>query len=90
MTYDTPDLVISGVPFPVTEVDGRVPSTLEDFVDDVTFVVADRSGPRTVIGAGHREGDQVRVHEKAAHGSGKDVRVWCVRATADGFTAEAA
>jgi hypothetical protein len=87
MTSPTPDLVVSGVPFPVREVDGRAPSSLEDFLGDATLVLEDRSGPRSVTGTGHQDGDAVRVHEKAA-GTGKDVRVWCVRSAGDGFTAE--
>ncbi len=85
----TPDMVISGVPFPVREVGGRAPASLDDFADDVTLVLEDRSGRRSVVGSGHREGDTVRVHEKAAGAGGKDVRVWCVREAGDGFTAEA-
>lgn len=88
MTYPTPDLVVSGVPFPVREVGGRAPATLEDFHGEVTFVLEDRTGERTVAGEGHPAGDDVRVHEKAA-GTGKDVRVWCVKQTGDSFTAEA-
>ncbi|MBX9244468.1 hypothetical protein ICW40_06565 [Actinotalea ferrariae] len=89
MTQPTPDFVVSGVPFPVRQVDGRPPQSLEDFVDEATLVLEDRSGERTVVGEGHLEGDQVRFHEKAAFQGGKDVRVWSVRAEGDIFTAQA-
>lgn len=88
MTYPTPDLVVSGVPMPVLEVDGRVPQALADVATARHLLVQDRDRTRTVAGVGHEADGTVRFHEKAEDGAGKDLRVWCVRPTDDGFTAE--
>lgn len=88
MTYPTPEMVVSGVPYLVVEVEGRVPSSLADFVTATRFVVQDGDGTRSVAGEGHHADDAVRFHEKAGDGEGKDLRVWCVRPGDGGFTAE--
>lgn len=90
MTYTTPDMVISGVPYKVTEVGGHVPADLDDFVEHSEFVLQGSTGQHLIAGEGTRHDDTVRFHEKAEHGAGKDVRVWTIRITEDGFCAEAA
>ena len=85
---DTPQSVISGVPYPVTTVGDAAPSDLDAFLGDVTFVVDMTGRPYRVTGTGDGVGDStVRVHEKSQV-MGKDVRVWHVTRTADGFVAE--
>ena len=88
MTYPTPKMVVSGVPYVVVEVEGREPADLADFVTATHFVVQDGDGTRSVAGVGHLTEDSVRFHEKAGDGEGKDLRVWCVRQGDAGFTAE--
>ena len=89
MTYTTPDMVISGVPYKVAEVGRHAPVDLDDFVEHCEFVLQGSTGQHLVAGEGTRHGDTVRFHEKAQNGDGKDVRVWTVSRSDDGFCAEA-
>lgn len=91
MTESTPSMIASGVPYEVTEVEGGSPSTLDQFVGDVTMSTHGPTGNHDVCGAGERPHDgAVRVHEKDHHGTGKDVRVWTVSPAPgrEGFDAE--
>lgn len=90
MTYTTPEMVVSGVPYAVVLVGGHEPADLDDFVEHSEFVLQGSTGQHVVAGEGIRHEDVVRFHEKSDHGDGKDVRVWTIRATDDGFCAEAA
>ncbi|WP_298460090.1 hypothetical protein [uncultured Cellulomonas sp.] len=89
MTFKTsPEPVISGVPYPVTEVDGAPAQALSAFVGAVEITIDKRGTPYVIEGEGRERGDLVRVHEKNGKG-GKDVRVWSVSAAPDGgFVAE--
>lgn len=89
MTYTTPDMVVSGVPYTVAEVGGRPPTSLDEFVEHCEFVLQGTTGQHLVAGEGTRDGDTVRFHEKAERGEGKDVRVWTISPTDEGFCAEA-
>ena len=79
MSFTTPIAVPSGMSVRVLEVDGHQPNELQDFVGDVSFVVA-LDPPVLVRGAGRVDGQTVRFHEKDVDHSGKDIRVWGVRA----------
>ena len=90
MTSSTPDMVVSGVPYEVTGVEGRMPSTLEEFEGPVTMHTHGPTGDHEVAGAGeHPHDGAIRVHEKDHDGTGKDVRVWTVSPALDreGFDA---
>lgn len=84
---DTPMSVISGVPYPVTATGDSAPTDLDAFLGETVFTLDMAGRPYVVRGTGDTVGTQVRVHEKSAV-AGKDVRVWHVSQTADGFTAE--
>lgn len=85
---DTPQSVISGVPYPVTAVGDAAPSDLDAFVGEVGFTIDMAGHPYVVTGTGDDVGDStVRVHEKSQV-MGKDVRVWHVTRAADGLVAE--
>lgn len=85
---DTPQSVISGVPYPVTAVGDAAPSDLDAFLGEVTFTVDMAGHPYHVRGTGGDVGGgTIRVHEKSQV-MGKDVRVWHVTQAADGFAAE--
>lgn len=87
MTH-TPEPVISGVPYPVTDVGGSPARELADFVGTVQITIDRNGSPYLINGEGRERGDSVRVHEKNGPG-GKDVRVWRVsRAPEAGFVAE--
>jgi hypothetical protein len=80
--------VASGKPYPVVDVDDRVPGRLDDFVGDRVFTIATGAATSRVQGIGRIDGDAVRFAEKDA-GTTKDVRVWLVRQSRhQGFTAE--
>jgi hypothetical protein len=88
MTGPTPQMVVSGVPYRVVEVDGREPVELVDFAGVVGFVLDGATGRLEVLGEGAAHEEAVRFHEKAGEG-GKDVRVWHIhRADDAGFTAQ--
>ena len=85
---DTPQTVISGVPYPVTAVGDAPPGDLDRFLGDVRFTVDMAGRPYVVTGTGDDVGgNTVRVHEKSQV-MGKDVRVWHVTRAAGGFVAE--
>lgn len=84
---DTPQSVISGVPYPVTATGDDVPSGLDAFLGETVFTIDMAGHPYVVRGNGDALEDQVRVHEKSSH-AGKDVRVWYVTQGQQGFTAE--
>lgn len=84
MTSSTPEMVISGVPYAVVEVDGRAPDGLARFVGERRLVVEGQTGRHEVSGDGFVDDEgTVRFHEKAPDG-GKDVRVWKVSSTPEG------
>jgi hypothetical protein len=92
MTYSTspPQPVISGYPYPVTEVNGAPAASLADFVGTVAFQIDNHGAPYVVDGEGRERDSSVRVHEKNGRG-GKDVRVWRVYVGPDGgYLAETA
>ena len=83
---DTPPSVISGRPYPVTVLGGTSPAALDDFLGERDFTIDMAGQPYAVKGVGSRLEDQVRFHEKSAHG--KDVRVWHITQNGSGFCAE--
>ena len=90
MTGWTSDMIVSGVPYKVMGVDGRSPSTLEDFAGPVTMRIHGPTGDHKITGLGEQSHEgTVRLHEKDADGDGEDVRVWVVSPAIDrqGFDA---
>lgn len=88
MAYTAPEPVVSGVPYPVTEVGGAPATTLDDFVGTVQILIDKGGSPYLINGEGRARGDAVRVHEKNGPG-GKDLRVWRVyRGGSESFLAE--
>lgn len=88
MSFTTPGAVPSGMAVRVITVDGHPPDDLRDFVGDASFVV-DLDPLLLVQGTGRVDGTTVRFHEKDVDHSGKDIRVWQVRASGNGeFLAE--
>ena len=84
---DTPQTVISGVPYPVTSTGGSSPAGLDAFLGDTVFTIDMAGHPYVVRGTGDALEGRVRVHEKSDV-AGKDVRVWYVSEGGQGFTAE--
>jgi hypothetical protein len=84
---DTPQSVISGVPYVVTSTGDDAPSGLDAFLGETVFTIDLGDHPYVVRGTGDALEGVVRVHEKSAV-AGKDVRVWHVREAEQGFLAE--
>ena len=84
---DTPQSVISGVPYPVTAAGEGAATGLDAFLGETVFTIDMAGHPYVVRGTGDALEGQVRVHEKSAV-AGKDVRVWHVTEGRQGFTAE--
>lgn len=92
MTDTTPAMIVSGVPYAVTGVEGRTPTSLEEFEGQVTIHTHGPTGDHDVTGSGELAHDgTVKLHEKHDHGTGRDVRTWTVSPApdGDGFDAEA-
>ena len=85
MTFPTPQPVVSGVPYAVREVDGRTPTSLEDFIGaSVAMTVEGATGTHVVRGAASRVDGVVKLYEKSDDGVGKDMRTWQISAEDDG------
>jgi len=84
---DTPQSVISGVPYPVTSTGESSRAGLDAFLGDTVFTIDMAGRPYVVRGTGDALDGMVRVHEKSST-VGKDVRVWHVAEASEGFTAE--
>lgn len=87
MSFGTPQPVPSGTVQRVLQVQGRPPTSLQDFDGDVSFLVGEDLH-YLVQGCGRVNGASVRFHEKDVANNGKDIRVWQVRPEAAGFVAE--
>jgi hypothetical protein len=75
MTDQDSAQVISGVPYVVTEVAGRPPMTLSDFVGRVKFTASRQDQSCHISGIGSETSTGVRFNEKDGN-TGNDVRVW--------------
>jgi hypothetical protein len=74
----------------VLQVGGGPPQSLDQFLGDTAFVIDKAGNSSTISGQGAGRGAEVRFHEKAAAGSGKDTRIWTISVSAEGdFTAAA-
>ena len=79
MSFPAPRPVISGKPYPVQQVCGRVPRQLGDFTGDAQVLIDLDGTQYTIYGPGVEVEDGVRLYEKCDEGMGKDIRVWIVR-----------
>ncbi len=84
---DTPQSVVSGVPYAVTSSGDGVPAGVDAFLGETVFTLDLGGRPYVVRGSGDTVDGKVRVHEKSTV-AGKDVRVWYVTEGPQGFTAE--
>jgi hypothetical protein len=87
MTADPRPIVASGKPYAVAVPPVEGSSSLEQFLGDAEFTIDGTGGHLVIRGHGVPLGEVVRFHEKD-HLGGKDVRVWHVSSSADGFVAE--
>lgn len=90
MSFSASDPVVSGRAYRVVSVDDSVPSTLEQFVGEVSFVVLGNGAASSCIrGQGDAHDTGVRFHEKDVENTGKDVRAWELAEVDGAFTATA-
>jgi hypothetical protein len=68
------DAVGSGVPYVVTHINGKLPTTLEQFDGKVEMVLSSEDQQVKVNGEAVIKTNVAVIHEKDA--AGKDVRVW--------------
>ncbi len=83
------DPVVSGVPYPVTRLDGTPARTVAEFVGDTTFLVHEAARQREVSGTGVLDvaATSVRFYQKDPQHEFRDVRVWRLEAGDGGFVA---
>jgi hypothetical protein len=89
MTYPTPELVASGVPYAVRSVNDRSPSSIADFDGVVAVAVEGVTGSHLIHGVTACTDDSACLYEKSEDGVGKDIRTWQIRHDGTGFTATA-
>jgi hypothetical protein len=88
MTYPTPELVASGVPYTVRTVNDRSPSSMSDFDGVVAVAIEGVTGAHVIHGTSAHADGTVRLYEKGEDGVGKDIRTWDIHpGTPAGFTA---
>ncbi|NYD24920.1 hypothetical protein [Kineococcus aurantiacus] len=81
--------VVSGREYSVDEVHGHPATELEDFEGKTSFRATYGTHQHDVVGVGTVEDEKAVVHEKQGDdGGGRDVRVWQVTPTTEGFAAE--
>jgi hypothetical protein len=77
MSYPTPEPVVSGVTYQVTQVNGSAPHGAESFRGATTLTVTGETGSHLLSGQSLQSEDgTIRFFEKAGDPGGKDVRVW--------------
>lgn len=84
MTQSTTRPIVSGRAYPVIQGAAGEPARLEDFVGETRLVLDLDGEPYPVCGCGRQVGDEVRFYQKDHEGTGRDIRRWAIRATADG------
>jgi hypothetical protein len=76
--------------YPVVEVKGRAPVSLEDFLGVTSFTVIKAGLTYRVFGTGHPDNAVVRFQQQDLGWDGRDLRAWTITATPSGADAEPA
>jgi hypothetical protein len=84
MTFLADESVGSGQLYPVTDVDGRTPRSLDDFRGEVCVTLIRNGDAVQMLGSGSEAPTGVRFHQKDPGRDGKDIRVWDITAAVDG------
>lgn len=65
--------------YPVTDVAGRHPHILTDFIGATTITVSTDAGPRRLVGVGGLTDRGIEFRQKDAAGAGgRNLRVWAI------------
>ena len=83
MSFNTPEPIVSSERYAVTDLDGRKPGDVSDFVGPISALI-ERNGRRPGRRHGRGGGRRLRIYEKDAGADGKDVRVWNLTQEDDG------
>ena len=79
MTSASPDSIISGRVYPITQVGGRRPTKMGDFVGATEFLIEEDAITHHICGVGTNASDEVCFYEKDPQHEGRDVRKWRIR-----------
>jgi hypothetical protein len=82
------DPIDSGRGYTVTHIDGQPPGSLEDFTGEVWLTVNKDGAPTLLVGVGGETANGVRFYQKDPALSDRDIRVWMITKSANGFRAE--
>jgi hypothetical protein len=80
--------VASAVPYAIVEVGGRLNYVAADLLGEVSFVIEVDGEACHIDGNGTRDGGEVVFYQKDNDHEGRDVRVWQIRDSLVGCTAE--
>lgn len=75
-------------PYPVAEVKGRRPASLDDFLGVTSFAVMKGDLTYRVFGTGHPGTGMVRFYQQDLGWDGRDTRSWTITTTPHGIVAE--
>ncbi len=84
MSFNTPEPIVSSERYAVTDLDGRKPGDVSDFVGPISALIERNGRTHRVVGMGGEVDGAVRIYEKDAGADGKDVRVWNLTQEDDG------
>jgi hypothetical protein len=84
MSLNTPEPIVSSAPYVVTDLDGRKPGQVSDFVGSISALIERNGQTHQVVGTGGEVDGSVRIYEKDAGADGRDVRVWDLTQADDG------
>ena len=76
--------------YPVSEVNGRRPEGLDEFVGSASFTVVKDGMSYRVVGTGRRSDGTIRFQQQHLGGNGQDIRAWAISDAGDHIVAEPA
>ena len=84
MSFNTPEPIVSSERYAVTDLDGRKPGDVSDFVGPISVLIERNGQTHRVVGMGGEVDGSLRIYEKDTGADGKDVRVWNLTQEDDG------
>ena len=84
MSFITPEPIVSSERYAVTDLNGRKPGEVSDFVGPISALIERNGRTHRVVGMGGEVDGALRIYEKDAGADGKDVRVWNLTQEDDG------
>ena len=84
MSFITPEPIVSSERYAVTDLNGRKPGDVSDFVGPISALIERNGRTHRVVGMGGEVDGSLRIYEKDTGADGKDVRVWNLTQEDDG------